>query len=72
MLQHQGHELKITVTPPREFADGIVMVVILCNEYGVIPGQSLPANGNDAIAVMVVQEVTEEVFTDTEAGVIAL
>jgi hypothetical protein len=48
------------------------MVVILCNEYGVIPGQSLPANGNDAIAVMVVQEVSEDFFTDTEAGVIAL
>ena len=38
----------------------------------VIAGESFAANGNDAIAMMVVEEVSEDFLADTEAGVVSL
>ncbi len=38
----------------------------------VVAGEGFAADGNDAVAVMVVQEIGEDFFADAEAGVVSL
>jgi len=42
------------------------------NEDLVVAGESFAANGNDAVAVMVIEEIGEDFLSDTEAGVVSL
>src|SRR5579863_960992 len=42
------------------------------NENLVIAGESFAANGNDAVAVMVVEEIGKDFLADMEAGMVAL
>jgi len=42
------------------------------NEDLVVAGESFTADGNDAVAVMVVEKVSEDLLTDTETGVVPL
>ena len=42
------------------------------HKHGVVAGKSFAADGNDAIAVMVVEEVSEDLLSYAEAGVITL
>ena len=41
------------------------------DEGGVVAGQNLAANGNDAVAVMIVQIISKGIFSHLIAGVFA-
>jgi hypothetical protein len=58
-------------TPGTDVGGQVVFRRVRRHEDLVVAGEGFAANGNDTVAVVVVEEISEDFFADTEAGVVS-